>query len=50
MFYREIEWMQAKGIANGWADGSYRPLNDTNRDAIAAFLHRATDQGVLALH
>ncbi|WGU89940.1 hypothetical protein FAM23877_09745 [Propionibacterium freudenreichii] len=41
--------MQNQGIANGWADGTYRPLNDTNRDAMAAFIHRAVTNGVLTL-
>ncbi|WP_196374791.1 S-layer homology domain-containing protein, partial [Propionibacterium freudenreichii] len=49
MYYREIEWMQHEGIANGWLDGTFRPLNDTNRDAMAAFLHRAVESGVLTL-
>ncbi|MCT2978832.1 S-layer homology domain-containing protein, partial [Propionibacterium freudenreichii] len=49
MFYKEIEWMQAKGIAAGWDDGTYRPLNDTNRDAMAAFIHRAVNQGIITL-
>ncbi|MDK9353348.1 hypothetical protein FAM22020_001007 [Propionibacterium freudenreichii] len=41
--------MQHEGIANGWLDGTFRPLNDTNRDAMAAFLHRAVESGVLTL-
>ncbi|CEI31450.1 Hypothetical protein PFR_JS8_1974 [Propionibacterium freudenreichii] len=49
MYYKEIQWMQNQGIANGWADGTYRPLNDTNRDAMAAFIHRAVTNGVLTL-
>ncbi|WP_271290695.1 S-layer homology domain-containing protein [Propionibacterium freudenreichii] len=49
MFYKEIEWMQQKGIAGGWDDGTYRPLNDTNRDAMAAFIHRAVNQGIITL-
>ncbi len=35
--------MQAKGIVAGWDDGTYRPLNDTNRDAMAAFIHCAVN-------
>ncbi|WP_235866233.1 DUF1593 domain-containing protein [Serinibacter arcticus] len=45
-FYAEIVWMHTTGIATGW-DGNdgrdyYRPLAPVARDAMAAFLHRAT--------
>ncbi|WP_232547184.1 pectinesterase family protein [Propioniciclava soli] len=40
-FYREIEWLAASGIATGWPDGTFRPYEPVNRDAMAAFLHRA---------
>lgn len=39
-FYREIHWMASRGITTGWADGTFRPMNTTNRDAMAAFLYR----------
>lgn len=39
-FYREIHWFADQNITSGWPDGTYRPLNSTNRDAMAAFLHR----------
>ncbi|GAA1346404.1 S-layer homology domain-containing protein [Arthrobacter roseus] len=39
-YYKEIAWMDAKGLANGWSNGSYRPNNTINRDAMAAFLYR----------
>lgn len=39
-FYKEIHWMKSKGITTGWPDGTFRPYNDTNRDAMAAFLYR----------
>lgn len=43
-FYKEVTWMAAKGISTGWteADGTrtFRPLQSTNRDAMAAFLYR----------
>lgn len=39
-FYREIEWLASTGIASGWDDGTFRPLQPVQRDAMAAFLHR----------
>ncbi|SCQ75729.1 Hypothetical protein PFR_JS20-2_1868 [Propionibacterium freudenreichii] len=49
MYYREIEWMASTGISTGWPDSTYRPLADTNRDAMAAFIHRAVIKGVLTV-
>src|SRR5699024_7060819 len=43
MYASEIAWMKEQGITTGWADGSYRPLAQTNRDATAAFLYRLTE-------
>lgn len=44
-FYKEVAWMAAKGISTGWleADGTrtFRPLQSTARDAMAAFLYRS---------
>lgn len=40
MFYREMAWMRDMGISTGWTDGTFRPLNPVNRDAVAAFLYR----------
>lgn len=39
-FYKEITWMQANGISTGWQDGTYRPWEPVNRDAMAAFMYR----------
>lgn len=39
-FYREIHWFQSQGITTGWRDGTFRPGAATDRDAMAAFLHR----------
>lgn len=39
-FHHEIEWVAAEGIATGYPDGTYRPLDPVNRDAMAAFLFR----------
>jgi hypothetical protein len=40
MFYKEISWLASTGISTGYPDGTYRPLNSVNRDAMAAFLYR----------
>ena len=45
MFYQQIEWMKSTGVSTGWVDGTYRPLDATNRDAMAAFLHRYSNIG-----
>jgi len=39
-FYKEITWLASTGIATGWEDGTFRPLDPVARDAMAAFLHR----------
>ncbi len=39
-YYKEMAWMHAKGLANGWDNGTYRPYESINRDAMAAFLYR----------
>lgn len=43
-FYKEIEWMKKSGLSTGWSDGTYRPYDNTNRDATAAFLKRFSDK------
>jgi len=40
MYYKEVTWLASKGIATGWPDGTYRPFEAINRDAMAAFLYR----------
>ena len=39
-FYTEISWLADWGIAQGWPDGTFRPTQPVNRDAMAAFLYR----------
>ena len=39
-FYKEIEWMRARGITTGWSDGTFRPDSSVNRDSMAAFFYR----------
>ena len=39
-FYTEMMWMKEAGISTGWDDGTYRPWEPVNRDAMAAFMYR----------
>ncbi len=39
-FYKEITWLATTGITTGYPDGTYRPSDPVNRDAMAAFLYR----------
>ena len=39
-FYKEMAWVQAEGISTGWPDGTYKPWEPVNRDAMAAFMAR----------
>lgn len=36
-----VEWLAGTGITTGWPDGSFRPAWSVERQAMAAFLHRA---------
>ncbi|MCC5952647.1 MAG: S-layer homology domain-containing protein [Acidimicrobiia bacterium] len=46
-FRLEIEWLADQGIGQGFPDGTFRPGNNITRQAVAAFLYRATDQWVV---
>lgn len=39
-YYTEIAWMNSEGISTGWPDGTYRPSQPVDRDAMAAFFYR----------
>lgn len=39
-FGPEIGWLSTSGVTAGFSDGSFRPLDSVNRDAMAAFLYR----------
>ena len=39
-FYKEIVWMHQRGITTGYWDGTFRPHDPVNRDAMAAFFYR----------
>lgn len=41
-FYREVTWLASTRITTGWADGTFRPLSNVSREAIAAFLYRGS--------
>ena len=40
-FYKEIAWLKATGITTGWEDGTFRPEDSINREAMAVFFYRA---------
>ncbi|NOJ60394.1 S-layer homology domain-containing protein [Arthrobacter sp. 260] len=42
-FFDEISWLAAERISTGYSDGSFRPLEPVNRDAMAAFMYRLAD-------
>lgn len=42
-FYKEITWLASMGISRGWPDGTYRPLQPVNRDAMSAFMYRTVN-------
>jgi S-layer homology domain len=35
-----MPWLTSRNISRGWSDGTFRPLETVNRDAMAAFLYR----------
>jgi hypothetical protein len=39
-FFREVSWLASTGVATGYPDGSFRPVDAVHRDAMAAFLFR----------
>lgn len=39
-FFKEISWLSSTGVATGWPDNTFRPLDSVNRDAMAAFMYR----------
>lgn len=40
-FFNEISWLAARGVTDGFRDGTFRPLDVIHRDAMAAFIYRA---------
>jgi hypothetical protein len=41
-FCAEITWMKDNGISTGFGDGTYRPLSNVTRQAMAAFMARVS--------
>ncbi|CAN7492834.1 S-layer homology domain-containing protein [Arthrobacter sp. LjRoot14] len=39
-FRGEISWLASAGVSTGWDDGTFRPVQAVNRDAMAAFMYR----------
>lgn len=39
-FVREITWVRDNRYLNGWSDGTFRPLSNIDRDAMAAAAYR----------
>lgn len=39
-FYKEVTWLANTGVTTGYADGTFRPADPVNRDAMAAYLYR----------
>jgi len=46
-FCGEIQWIKDNGLSTGWPDGTYRPSVTVERQAMAAFLFRLADGGLL---
>ncbi|GAB2536597.1 ExeM/NucH family extracellular endonuclease [Brachybacterium huguangmaarense] len=40
IFYDDIMWLAEQGITTGYPDGTFRPMESVNRDAMAAYLYR----------
>lgn len=40
-----IAWMKSENMATGYSDGMYKPAFNVSRQAVAAFLYRATHDG-----
>ncbi|MEO6351068.1 MAG: S-layer homology domain-containing protein [Candidatus Limnocylindrales bacterium] len=43
-FHNDIDWLADYGITTGFPDGTYRPGQPVARQAMAAFMHRLSNQ------
>ncbi|MEO6350880.1 MAG: S-layer homology domain-containing protein [Candidatus Limnocylindrales bacterium] len=43
-FHNDIDWLADYGITTGYGDGTYRPGQAVTRQAMAAFMHRLSNQ------
>jgi hypothetical protein len=48
-FYKEISWLSQQGITTGYANGTFKPGADISREAIAAFLYRASGSPAVSM-
>jgi hypothetical protein len=39
-FLADVEWVHARGVADGYSDGTFRPTTAVSRQAMVAFLYR----------
>lgn len=46
-FFAEIHWLVEETITTGYPDGTYRPNNSVSRQAMAAFLFRIDELGLV---
>src|SRR5699024_5312478 len=47
-FHAEIAGLASEGITTGYADGTFRPYDAINRDAMAAFMYRLAGEPAFA--
>ncbi|RIJ76916.1 hypothetical protein D1871_09870 [Nakamurella silvestris] len=47
-FFTEINWAVANGVAKGYADGTFKPNNKVERQALIHYLYNASHPGVPA--
>lgn len=47
-FFDEIQFLLDNGIAGGFDDGTFRPLDTISRQALSAFLYRLANEGASA--
>lgn len=40
IFHNEIQWLGEHSVAKGWGDGTYRPFENIDRGAMAAYMYR----------
>ena len=40
MWYKEMVWFHQQGLTTGWSDGTFRPHDLVDRNAMAAFFYR----------
>jgi hypothetical protein len=43
-FHSDIDWLADYGITSGFSDGTFRPDEPVTRQAMAAFLHRLSNE------